>query len=443
MSRLVPPLIPPGAQPAIVVVVVPLSGVSRDEYLKQYQRSMREPLPESKSLQGELCGWSGALGKRRWVGERYSPSVALLMCSRRVEVADLDTIDRLGAVCRDTIGPLSCYSAGWYSSLAPLVPSGLRRSIGAAVREARRAAVRKVRGAMVRSEPSVDESFDTVQNFVETPISRAGVDEKVALDGFVSAIVRLLDAGAAGSTILTEEETTVLAELGERVVDDFGAEPEEPLTAERRAELRTTAITFVERVIADRVKGKDRSDPRLSEAFERVVTTYVNRLHRGKPLEGTEYYLKLRLDAVRLDEKRRTAVRRLHERRLIVADDPDRSQADDRVENTPDPAADAANELLAVIAATIAEDPDQQIDGKLCWEGRTAITLLTIGGTLDIASPGEVRRVAAQLWRSEQPADARSESAMKAGMNVYLTLETAGRRARRSLADTLDAGVVS
>lgn len=442
LSRLVPPEIRAGSQFAAFEPEIPAIGIDRDDYLGQYRRSIPKPLPEGKTLDGELRGWAGSLGARKWVGERYTPTVALVTRSPKVRVDDPETIGELGRACREVIAPLGCYSAGWFSSLAALVPRGLRKPVSLAVREYRREAARKVRDNMITSEPPVIESFTAVRAFSRSGTGRAAVDEQAALDGFVSGIVRLLDAGTVGSSILAEDETLVLAELGERVVNDFGAVADEPLTARRHAELREVATSFAEAVIADRLPEKDRTDPHLAEAFERVVTTYVNRLHRGKSLVGTEYYVKLRLDAVRIDEIRRASVRRRHETEMIVAVKR-RSGTAERTGEDPDEGSTNARRLFSAAARIIAEDPRLRVDGRPDWEARTAIELLTNAGNLDIGSSRQVRSLVADLWYAEQPTDARSDSSTAAGAHVWLIMQTASTRARRSIADTVPAGEVS
>ncbi len=402
---------------------------------------MREPLPDGKVLGDELRAWAGALGAKSWVPQRYSPTAAVLARNRRVRVADPVLVGGFGDMCRETIAPLGYYSAGWCTSLAPLAPSGLRKPIGTAVREARRVAARRVRGAMVEASPPVHESFDTVDAFVQNPTVRAYEDEKVALDAFVTAVARLLDTGVAGATVLTPADTTLLAELGERVVNDFGATPAEPLTAARRVELREIAVEFARRVVDEQFTGKELAEEHMSEAFERVVTTYVNRLHRGKTLEGTEFYLRLRLDAVRIDEWRRNSARHRHEGRLILDGDPDGGRADDRIEADPTPSTTGSGDLVAEAAKIISEDKSHRIDGRLYWEARTAIRLLTTD--LDVGTQGDLRRVISDLWCSEQPVDARSGSSGAAEMDVLLTLQTASRRARHALTEAAQAGEAS
>ncbi len=430
MSRLAPPDISGDPGPgADFLPVVPPEGIDRVGYMSQYRRAIRSPISDMHTLTGELHGWCGALGRKAWFGERYCATSALMARSRQVRIADAETIANFGEACHDAVAPLSRYTAGWFTSLADVTPVGLRKPIGVAVREARRAAARSVRRSLAAT-PAVHESFATVRDFALGPGKRTDADEVIALDTFATAIAKLVHRGFTGDHVLTDADRADLADLGDRVMTEFGAVPDEPLSDRRRDELRGVAVEFLNRVIAERFGNRAFDPDHLAEAYERVVTTYVNRLHAGKALEGTEFYLLVRLDAVRIDEWRRGTIRRRRQTHLVTGDDQGSARADDRLEDTTAPSDSGPDDLLRVAATLIGQDRASRVDGELCWEARTAMALLTAGLDLD-GSQQVLRETISGRWQAEQPGDSRSQASSAAEMTVLLMMQTAVTRARR------------
>lgn len=446
MERLVPPEIPPPDRTlAELDPIVPAGGITRNDVLAQYRRAMREPLPESKTLTGALRGWSGALATRQWFGGRYTPTGALVMRSPKVCLDDADTTHSVVTACVEVVEPLSRYTAGWCDSLDSLSPKGLGNPVGTAVREARRFAEQRVRAAMTEQEPTVHDSWESVAAFVAEPSTRHMVDEQIALNAFVTKIVLLIDKGVTGKHTLTEAETGLLGELGDQIINELGAVPDEPVTPERLAELRAQAIEFLERVVAERFAGARYKHDHMPEAFERVVTTYINRLRVGKPLEGTEFYLKLRLGAVRVDEWRRLDRLRRKERDLVAGDDPDSGRAGDRIEDSTAPSSSIeAGDLLGSARAKIAADPSNRDGGTLSWEAKMALSILDGGSdTEQMPTQRDLRAFVADRWNTEQPNDSRSSSGQAAAMHVLLLMETAVNQARRDLDAEFGTGEAS
>ncbi|MGW0039416.1 hypothetical protein [Gordonia sp. NPDC003376] len=445
LERLVPPAVMPrDAPPLPVTVVMPPEGIGRDDILAGYRSVMPEPLPDGKPLKNEMHAWSGAVGAMPWCAGRYSATAAQVLRSPRILVGDRATVDRIVDVCGAAVDPLSRYSAGWCGSVAPLVPRGMRGRLGGAIRNARRAIPCRIRRAMTGAPPTVHTSPEDLEGFLDDPTARHDDDAQVALDTFVTQIDVLVERGRIGEEVLSESERSLLLELAEQVIDELGAVREERLTAERVAELRPAAVEFLERVLKDQFADRRCRADHMSEAFERVVTTYVNRLHQGKSLAGTEYYLRMRLAAVRVDEWRREEVRRRHTTRFVAGADVGSARADDRVEDGTAP--DALSSVvggggyLGIVLGNIDDNDLYRVGGEPCWEARVARDLLSIRGlTVLDAGPGEPVAEVLRRWGSERPTTARSPSPEAAAMAVQLIIRTAIDHVRRMIGDTGDS----
>lgn len=445
MELLAPPDIPSRGTVSVELPLrIPREGIARNELLQQYQSAIHTPSPESKALQNELQSWSGLLARTDWFSLEYTPTSAAVLKSRSVRVSDAETPRHILRSCVEIIEPLSRYSAGWCDSLATLAPSGLRRPVSTAVREAQRFGARAVRSDMSQTDPQVQMSRHTVRQFLVTPATRHRHDERVAVDAYLTKVALLVEKGVTGKTTLTEAETSTLTELGTRLID-HGAQPADRPGEEEVAGFRRTAVAFLNRVVETHFADGGHRHEHMAEAFERVVTTYVNRQCLGKPLEGTEHYLKLRLAAVQIDEWRRERRRRSGEHSLVAGQDSGSARADDRAEDTAAPnSAVGAHEVVSTAIQMIDADSTLYVDGQLCWEGVMATTMLAGGLGVDPdATQSELSNALVERWTADRPRDSRSTSARAAAMDALLLARTAVNRALRSLDIDFGRGATS
>ncbi|MFT4127078.1 MAG: hypothetical protein QM662_12730 [Gordonia sp. (in: high G+C Gram-positive bacteria)] len=387
---------------------------------------MHPPLPDSKALGGELLSFSGTLGQRSWVGQQYSPTAALILGRPSVPIADPATVVEVIRAITDVVDPLSRYTAGWCDSLAALRPPRLRNPVATAVREAQRSGVRAVRRDMTGGPAPVHRTATSVHQFLAHPQARHRHDEMIALNAFVTKVARLVADGRTGSTLLTRDELQILTRLSAELIEAAGATPARPPTEDQLAEYRRIARAVLDRVVREQFTGAKYPREYLSEAYARVLTTYVNRLARGQSLDGTDFYLRLRLRAVEIDEWRREVRRGRHESASGPAE---RGPAD--TENTGDTATDdgALRTILTTAISIIATDPAHTVDGRLSWEAAMAISLLENHRDHG-RHPNPVETVIA-AWDAQRPTTSRSPSARAAAMAVQLLMRTAINLATR------------
>lgn len=442
MESLVPPSLDADDSASIVELSVSREGMTRDELLKQFQGVMSVPHPESKALTNEIRAWSGALGSKAWFAQHYNATTALLLTRTKVRVGEAETLRDAVRSCVELVAPLSRYSAGWATSLDPLRPRGVPV---VAVREAQRAAARDVRRDMIASVPPVHSTMETLRAFFAYPQERHPRDEYVTLCGYVTRIARAVETGGPAKQPLTEEQRQLLADLVMAVGDERGATPRRQPTEKELAGLRRQAVAFLREVVREQFVDGGYDQELMAEAFERVVRTYVNRLILGKPLEGTEYYLKLRLSAVRIDAWRAEQRKRKNEGSFVAGADRGSSRADDRIEDTTAPESDVdVVGVLMAAAAMIEADELNRIAGQLNWEATMACALLRQDLlTSDAPTRHDLQEAVAAAWAAGAPQNAISASSKAAVMRVLLLMRTSATRARKALNDEFDEGAAS
>lgn len=412
MNRLAPPPMRRGVPPA-ESLSIPIGGIQRNAMLTWWRNGMAEPLPDGKALTDELRAWSGALARRGWFAESYGPTPALLLRSPRVrsdQAADWNTVAQ---TCADLIEPLSRYTAGWCNSLGELRPAGLAAPVATGIREHQRQACRVVRGEMCAPD-GVIETEPTATDFVADPAPRHDIDTASAVSVYARGLRRILGEGRAQTHILDEAEAQLLTQHLDRVIADFGVELAAEPTAEEMARHAGDATAFLQPIIEGhyaRAGGRDADN--LAEAYARVHKTYVNRLAKGLPLEGTEGYLALRIKAVTID-----AWRREHRRTAG-----ERAAWEEGHDAPPGPLDDGGHSVVAAAARELASENG-------CWEVRIAQQILTSQFAGDVTDSAALRSTIESHWMNEQPSDSRSASAAAAAMGVLLLMRSAIGRAR-------------
>lgn len=407
MNRLAPPPIRRGAPPA-EALSIPAGGVQRNEVLAWWRTGMVEPLPDGKALTDELRAWSGALARRGWFAERYGPTPALLLRSPKVRSDHVEDWNTVAQTCADLIEPLSRYSAGWCNSLGELRPAGLAAPVATGIREHQRQACRVVRNDMC-APGEVIETEDAAKDFVEEPVPRYEIDAATAVSVYARGLRRILDERRSQSHVLDGGEAQLLAGHLDRVISEFGVDLPAGPTAEEMERHVDDATAFLRPILENhyaRAGGRDADH--LAEAYARVHKTYVNRLAKGLPLEGTEGYLALRMKAVAIDAWRR-------ERRRT------RSEQEAWVEGNDAGSGPVDDDGSSVVAAAA-----RLLDSESkCWEVQIAQQILTGHFAGDITDSPALRATIESHWTNDQPPDSRSSSAGAAAMDVLLLMRSA------------------
>ena len=429
MGRLDPPLLPDReAVLTAAELAVPPEGLGRNEVLENWQERMPAPVPRAETLELELRGWSGNLGARPWVKAFYGDTSAMVMRKPSIRITDLPVWTSVLDACTDHVDPLSRYTAGWSISLESLRPPGLRNDLLTPIREGERIAARKVRASMVNDD-GVIESSDTTERFHQDPSLRHPIDEKVALRTYLAELRKILTVGTVGRSKkrpLDEDEESLVADLFGGVADDSGVVLDDGPDEETVESYRRRATEFLNRVVRERFRLEKANRELISEAYARLHTSYVNRQRFGKPLEGTEHWLHLRLDAVRADQARRLSDRSGTELPLQLNDDPDSHRSDDR---TDDPATAAAisdhDAVMRTAVEHLRDNPDLWVGSDLIWEAATATRLLAGDDEVVRPSPMKLRAYLVGKWDEEKPGNSRSPSAAAAATYTVLLMRTA------------------
>lgn len=438
MERLSPPLIDVDDSAALAIrPEIPVEGIARDAFLKQFMRELTRPHPEAGALKLELRSWSGVLGRTEWCRREFSATAALFVRTRSTLVNDSETIGHVVQMCVEFVAPLSRYSAGWGDAMAALRPDGLPVVV---VREAQRSVARGIRHDMTHGEPAVQESISQTRTFLAQPKSRHQRDEYLALCAYVTELTKVVAKGKASSRVLTESEKRTVADIIAKVDAEYGAVPREQPSPAEVDELRRQAAEFLKPIVEDYVaSSRSHHRPMLGEAYDRVMITYVNRLIAGKPLAGTEYYFRLRVSGVGMDGYRRRAHTRANEGSLVTSDDEGSNRADDRIEDNNTLAENAEHlEILSRAAHYIESDPDHRIaEGALSWEAATACAVMRQTADAVHGEPehSALKGAIVQAWTRERPSASVCETAGAAATYVLLLMQTAVTRARRDLAD--------
>lgn len=443
MQTLVPPSIDVVDDSAALDFVphIPREGIGRDQLLDQFMRAMPRPRPDGGALKQELRSWSGNLGRTNWFGQVYSPTAGLLMKRRRERISDDPTIGTILRSVAELVAPLSRYSAGWGESLAALRPSGVPV---VCVREAQRYAVRAVRKEMTDRPAAVHAEVVTLRGFLVRPEARHTRDAHIALCAYSEVLARAADTARITLQTDGDSERDRLTEFLSELAEHLGEPLRREWSAAEMEDFRKRAVAFLSDVVADHFSDKKFDPELMTEAFERVVTTYVNRLRIGKSLSGTEHYLGLRMSAVQMDKWRREGAMQKRETRLVTGDQTGSSRADDRIEGCDSASNDHENASILVSAVRILEeDPANHLGRTLDWETSTAAAILRGGDDprwSRAQTHNDLRRMILAVWESGRPERARSSSASAGAMRVLLLMQSAIDRARRELDQTFGEG---
>lgn len=430
MKQLVPPVLPEPSDDRLTIVA-PESGIDRAAFLKSWRDQMRLPKPDSKCLANDMNAWSTAVIGAEWFSRRYSPTARALLAKPKVVVADYRIIDEAEIVCGELVEPLSRYSAGWVKSLAVFRPGGLSNPVTSAIREAQRYGATRVRVGMTRGDDPVLRSAASADDFLRRPQTRHRCDQQTALDGFVSKLGEtILRAGNRPQGSGSDDQTELMRCQQRRAIEEYGAAQRIALTDEQREANRQQAVAFLDPVLNDLVKQHRYQQKYLSQAYESVLRTYLNRLASGRQLDGTEHFLRLRLTAVRIDEWRSQQAKRKRESPFVMNQD-GAGHSDDRMDLPPDADSAGLDDLVTRTIELINTDPRQQLNNQLSWEAAMAIELLS-GKALELENVDEVTAYIEKAWRERRPTHGRSVAAAQAAMDVMLLLRTATNRAMRS-----------
>lgn len=411
MNQLTPPLVRRGAPPA-KALSIPAGGIQRNVVLAWWRTGMAEPLPDSKALTDELRAWSSALARRGWFAERCGPTPALLLRSPKIRSDQVADWNSVAHACADLIEPLSRYSAGWCNSLGELRPAGLTAPVATGIREHQRQACRVVRTEMCAPD-GVIETDSAATGFIENSRPRHDIDADTALSVYARGLRRIIGEGRAHSHALGGVEAWVLAQHLDQVVTDFGVDLRTEPTAEELERHASAATTFLRPIVEQHyARVGERGVDNLAEAYARVHKTYVNRLAKGLPLEGTEGYLALRMKAVAIDARRRE-YRRVHSEQAAWAEGHDAE---------PDPLDDGSSVVAAAARVLDSE--------SACWEVRIAQQILTGHFAGDVTDSMVLRASIESHWTNDQPSDSRSASSTAAAMDVLLLMRSAIGRVR-------------
>lgn len=435
MEHLEPPVIPaPEPPPSIDRFIVGPEGIGRNELLKQWRGQMTMPRPTAGKLPDELHGWAGKLGVCDWFGPAYHPSLTVFMRKQRLPIADRTTLTAALAACADLIEPLSRYSVGWCDTLMVLNPVGWPKDVLLAVREGARKAPGAVRELMVTD--GVIATRGTAGDFVHDQSRRHDKDTRASLEVYLHNLRRIQLTGTGIPRSLTEDEKAALSERFSSLVSDYGVAPAEVPSAEELAELRRLAREFLDAIIDKQVVEKERNSALAGEAYERVLTTYVNRLAKGAPLAGTEWMFRSRIEDVRKDEYIRDCKKLEHEERLTHRDDPDDPGTRDNAVVVEQPGQTGPSDTMVAAADIVRSDPAARFPGggELYWEAALAIEFL-LGRPMSSSGPRLFRREIQSLWSPDIAPECRFGTATGAAGYVATLIESAVNRARRGLSD--------
>ncbi|HMS75894.1 hypothetical protein [Gordonia sp. (in: high G+C Gram-positive bacteria)] len=435
MERLEPPVIPaPEPPPSIDRFIVGPEGIGRNELLKQWRGQMTMPRPTAGKLPDELHGWAGKLGACDWFGPAYYPSLTVFMRKQRLPVADRATLTAGLAACADLVEPLSRYSVGWCDTLMVLNPVGWPKDVLLAVREGARKAPGAVRELMVVD--GVIATQNSAGDFVRDQTRRHRQDTRTSLQAYLHHLRRIRLTGNGIPRELADDEKATLSERFSSLVRDYGVEPADELSENELAELRRLAKEFLDAIIDKQVVERERNSPLAGEAYERVLTTYVNRLSKGMTLAGTEWMFRSRIEDARKDKYIRHSKQLEHETPLTQRDDPDDSGTRDNAVAVAPPAQAEPTDMMSIAADFVRTDPAARLSssGELCWEASLAIDFL-LGRTTSASGPRLFRREIQSLWSPDIAAECRFSTAAGAAGYVAALIEGAVNRAIRELRD--------
>jgi hypothetical protein len=364
----------------------------------------------------------------------------MVMRKPSIRITGLSVWTSVIDACTDHVDPLSRYTAGWSISLESLRPTGMKNDLLTPIREGERIAARKVRASMVNGG-GVIESSESAERFHQDPSHRHQTDEKVVLRTYLAELRKILTAGTVGRSKrrpLDESEETLVADLFGDVADASGIVIDDGPDEDTIDLYRQRATEFLNRLVRERFRLDKGNRELVSEAYVRLHTSYVNRQRFGKPLEGTEHWLHLRLDAVRADKARRLGEQSGTELPLQLNDDPDTYRSDDR---TDDPATAAASSDHGAVMRAAAEhlrtNLSLWVGSDLIWEAATAALLLSGSDESRPSSPAKLKSYLVGKWDEEKPDHSRSPSAAAAATYTVLLMRTALTTVTRSGFDAL------
>ena len=129
---------------------------------------------------------------------------------------------------------------------------------------------------------SVIATQNSAGDFVCDQSSRHNVDTRASLEVYLHNLRRIQLTGKGIPRPLTDDEKAVLSERFSGLVRDHGVAPADEPTAEELTELWRLAREFLDAIIDKQVVENEQNSALAGEAYERVLTTYVNRLAEGR-----------------------------------------------------------------------------------------------------------------------------------------------------------------
>ncbi|MFC0316054.1 hypothetical protein ACFQNE_11560 [Gordonia phosphorivorans] len=432
MARLSPPFVPDAAHRRVDVTLdVPREGLRRNQILAAYYLAMPEPLPERGTVPRHLKSWSGHLGGTQWYRTEF-PQTAILFADPAVNALPEEAAAAVTA-CNTYVDPLTRYTAGWVGSLAVLIPPDVRGPARTGLREVGRFAAGQVVRAMAAAS-GVLESRGVLEGFIADPSPRHETDERTALDAYLTRIaqwVRDIEGGLVAP--LTPEGVTALNGFA-KALERLGAMDtsiDAALVAAYREKARA-ALTQIIRENPDLL-----ADDYLARAFQSVITTYVNKLVKGEPVDqiGASYVRK-RIESKRLDDERST-------RRQGDSIDEERpTSAPNLLADPGDPTREIITDdrVLEVAIRFLDADPKLRTEaGGLCWEAeqvRAEFASELIEVDRDNSNKRKFTPRVREAWKQQRPSNARSTSAIAASMDCEILLRTTLKRAQLDLENT-------
>ncbi|GAC50391.1 hypothetical protein GOACH_24_00120 [Gordonia aichiensis NBRC 108223] len=436
------PVIPPiETELSIDLLDIPAEGLSRNRMLEQWYRKMSPPPPEKKVTDNELRAWSGTLGSSTWFRVVYGDTTGLVMCEPKVRFSDAKTWENAIEACRETVEPLTRYTGGWASAFGRIRPPRLPGNVATAIRNYERGTPAAVRRGLVGPSGIMQTASHTTA-FISDQSSRAETDIRTAGQFYVDGLATLVSAARVGDAELDDATCRRLAEHLAEVLAALDVESTEDPAADVSDAQRSAATDFLNSVITNGLPIRKADLDNLAEAYVRVHKTYVNRLRHGKPLEGTEGYLRMRLESIRQEKGRLAAIRDKHEQPLNVDGDPNTIRAHDGAD---DPATSKseiyrARALVELAVQVLLNDPGLVLDGNRLWEADLAIAILRGDVSPGEASSQQLSRFIQEAWETERPANSRSRTGRASAMDVTLLMRTAISTAQRLRSETDTGG---
>ncbi|WP_345314418.1 hypothetical protein [Gordonia alkaliphila] len=426
-----PPVVPVLVEHAAEVdLVIPLEGIGRNAILTAYFRSMPKPMPDRKIVKEHLLSWAGKLGAAKWFRDEY-PRTGTILRDRNVRVQEPQTAQVI-ELCAEYIDPLARYSAGWVNSLAALKPSGLRRDVSNALRDASRLAAGAVRTAMA-NPPSVQASAASLTSFLEDQSGRHEADEQTALNAYVTKLVSVLGDGHGYGVTLSPEESEAVAKHRD-MLTELGARDtavDEATLRKLRSEIKKALEAVVES------DARLQRHPDVGIAFESILTTCVNHRLNGRAVRAirpSDFLRRIKgrgVSALKMREGELPDEERVAGPSLGVPGEPGAAQIV------------GLGDLLALAIADLDSDEELRLGDALCWEAEFVRSelLAELGGEHHGDVGRKLFRVRTrEAWTAEQPKNSRNRAAAAAVIDCEALMRGLIARAQRRLLEEQEGG---